>query len=89
VEGRLDERGFLTVRDTDTVSVDYRGELAEVPVYRILNRSGLKFIDPREPGTRSYRFEPVWFHRLLVEKHNDRVRSSLVAGVPAERGGAN
>jgi hypothetical protein len=78
-ENRVDEQGFFDVAEKDTIPVDCAGKRYEVPVRRILNRSGLKYIDPREPGPVRYRFEPVWFHRLLVEKHNDRASRSLVA----------
>jgi hypothetical protein len=70
-ENALDESGFFEVREEDAVLVDWHGKELIFRVNRILDRSGLKFVNPRDPGMR-YRFEPLWFHRLLVEMHNDR-----------------
>jgi hypothetical protein len=72
LENRVDSEGFFNVRDDDAVTVDYHGRRLSFPVFRILDRSGLKYLDLREPGSHRYRFEPVWLHRLLVERHNDR-----------------
>ncbi len=72
-ESQVDTNGFFTVDDDDHIEVMYEGQRMRFPVLRILNRSGLKYLDPRKPGVTSYRFEPVWFHRLLVEKHNDMI----------------
>lgn len=88
-ENRLDDQGFFEVAPTDTISVNLDGRRFEVPVQRIINRSGLKYIDPREPGPARYRFEPVWFHRLLVEKHKDRASRSLVADSMPARDASN
>lgn len=70
-EGGLDADGFFSVADDDQIELEYEGETVRFPVSRILDRSGLKYLDPREPGVAAYRFEPVWFQRLLVEKYRD------------------
>jgi hypothetical protein len=75
-EGRIDDRGFFEVRPTDTVQVRYAGQDWDFPVRRVLNRSGLKHIDLLAPGGPKYRFEPIWFHRLLVERYNERQSSA-------------
>ncbi len=72
-EGHLDEEGYFVVTDSDVVSVPYQGQMLSFPVERVLNRSGLKSLDPRTPGDRKYRFEPFWFHRLFVDLYNERV----------------
>jgi hypothetical protein len=72
LENRVDSEGFFTVRNDDVITVDYHSRRLSFPVFRILDRSGLKNLDPRDPGNARYRFEPVWLHRLLVERHNDR-----------------
>jgi hypothetical protein len=84
-EGRVDDQGFFAVGDKDALPVNHGGQQFEVPVHRILNRSGLKYIDPREAGPSRYRFEPVWFHRLLAEKHNDHTSRSLVVDSTSTR----
>jgi hypothetical protein len=74
--GQLDRRGFFAVRDEDTIVVQKDGQQLSFPVKQILDRSGLKFIDPREYQVRRYRFEPIWFHRMLVQMHNERYRKA-------------
>jgi hypothetical protein len=71
-EDRLDEQGCFSVRYDDVIRASHEGRELRFPAFRILNRSGLKYLDPREPGSRKYRFEPVWLHRLLVEKYSER-----------------
>jgi hypothetical protein len=71
-EDRLDGEGFFPVEEDDVIVTEYEGKELQFPVRRILERSGLMYMDPRDPGTPRYRFEPIWFHRLLVEKHNER-----------------
>jgi hypothetical protein len=71
-EEKIDDHGFFVVRDEDAIEVDYEGRSLRFPVKRILNRSGLKYLDPRQAGPPAYRFEPIWFHRLLVESHQQR-----------------
>lgn len=64
----------------DVIVVQEQGRTLQFPAYRILDRSGLKHSDPREPGSRRYRFEPFWCHRLLVERFNDRIAQRLTHG---------
>jgi hypothetical protein len=70
-ENALDENGYFEVRPEDAIQVQWRNRELIFRVNRILDRSGLKFVDPRDPGMRC-RFEPLWFHRLLVEMHNSQ-----------------
>jgi hypothetical protein len=90
--GTMDEFGFFPVPDDETVTVNYPAadnpttiRLVTFPVKRILNRSGLKYIDPRASGTPRYRFEPIWFHRLLIEKYNDSLAGSTIPAGVAKR----
>jgi hypothetical protein len=73
-EDRVDDYGCFVLLETETVEIDYQGQRLVFPVKRVLERSGLKHFDPRQPGPPKYHFEPIWMHRLLVEMHNDRVR---------------
>ncbi len=83
-KGQVDEQGFFPVRSDDQISLAYQDRLVAFPVTRILDRSGMKFMDPRQAGVARYRFEPVWFHRLLVEMSNDRLtQQGAVVGVPS------
>lgn len=84
-EGRVDDDGNFPISEEDIVEVDCRGQRLVFPVKRILDRSGLKHFDPRQPGPPKYRFEPLWMHRLLVEMHNERVRRA--AGVATTAAG--
>ena len=70
--GRLFGDGYFAVGDQDQVSVSHRGDIVSVPVQRLLNRSGLVNLDPLRPGIAHYRFEPFWFHRLLIQMHGER-----------------
>jgi hypothetical protein len=88
-EGRVDDNGSFPLSEADVVEVDYRGRRLVFPVKRILDRSGLKHFDPRQPGPPKYRFEPIWMHRLLVTMYNERLlrrRGSpvTVQALPAE-----
>ena len=69
----LDERGFFTVYEDDTVTLsDRHGTIHRLGLRSLLNRSGLVFLDPSSfPKTR-YRFEPFWLHIHLVERWNQR-----------------
>ncbi|MGB6045193.1 MAG: hypothetical protein WBF93_18700 [Pirellulales bacterium] len=76
-DGRVDRRGFFLVGERDQVALDVDGVRISVSVREVLDRSGLKIVDPREANNgRGYRFEPVWVHRLLVELHNERCRKA-------------
>ena len=74
VEGRVDEEGCFAVKDDDQMVVMHNGREMSFPVTRILDRSGMKHLDPRPRGTLNYRFEPIWLHRYLVERYNERMR---------------
>jgi len=72
-EGRVGDDGSFSVGEEDLVEADYRGQRLVFPVKRILDRSGLKHFDPRQPGPPKYHFEPIWMHRLLVTMDNERL----------------
>lgn len=86
-EGRIDSHGFFSIHDDDMVEVWYEGKLIGFPARRILDRSGLKHLDPRTPGDSRYRFEPIWLHRMLVESRNQRISDSTSEGVGLSKGG--
>jgi hypothetical protein len=68
----LDDGGWFLLRDSDTVTVDDGRRQLTFPVNRILDRSGLIIADPRGQGVATHGFEPICFHRLLVERHSRR-----------------
>lgn len=76
-EGKVDEQGHFAVAEDDVITVTYYDRKCSFPVRRILNRSGLIFVDPRAKDFSKYRFEPFWLHRLLVEKHNERQERAI------------
>lgn len=78
-EDRVDESGFFSLHDDDPIECNYKGDQLSFPAHRILNRSGLKHLDPRTPGDRRYRFEPVWLHRMLVDSYNRRISSTTTS----------
>ena len=69
----VDDQGFFVLEPDDRVEVEHDGAKHSFPVQQVLNRSGMKHLDPRQSGPARYRFEPIWFHRLLVERHNERM----------------
>ncbi len=71
-EGRIDQQGYFVVQPDETVRVRYEDQDCDFSVRRVLHRSGLKHIDLLAPDGPKYRFEPLWFHRLLVEHFNER-----------------
>lgn len=77
-EARMDGDGHFTVNYSDAITVEHQGQLLRFPVFRILDGSGLINLDPREPGSRRYRFEPAWIHRSLVTGHNSRLTEAFV-----------
>lgn len=70
-ENEVDANGFFAVHEEDHIEVVHEESLMRFPVLRILDRSGLKYLDPRKPGESRYRFEPIWLHRLLIAKYDD------------------
>ena len=71
---QVDEEGFFIVPFEDTVEVlDDSGEMIEVRVRDVLDRSGLAFLHPVSFMTARYRFEPFWVHAHLVERRNQRL----------------
>lgn len=80
--GQLDEQGYFDVGEADRVVIEEQGTLASLPVRAILDRSGLVTVDPRQPYDHRYRFEPFWFHRLLVQMHHER-RDRALTGTTA------
>lgn len=71
--------GFFEVAPTDNAVVEHDGQPVSVGVERLLNRSGLVNLDAQRPGDARYRFEPIWFHRWLIEKHLERASEPQVA----------
>lgn len=69
--------GSFPVVQSDMVKIDVDGESVCVPVSRVLNRSGLVTVDPFDVSTSRYRFEPLWFHRLLTKMHQERNEREL------------
>ncbi len=78
-EGRVDSHGFFCLTDAESIACNDEGALKRFPAHRILERSGLKHLDPRTPGARRYRFEPIWLHRTLVDSYNRRTRAANIA----------
>jgi hypothetical protein len=71
---QVDDEGFFVVPFEDTVKVvDDSGEVIEVRVRDVLDRSGLAFLHPVSFMTARYRFEPFWVHAHLVERKNQRL----------------
>jgi hypothetical protein len=85
-EGAIDDQGYFSVRNGDSVTEEYESRQRAFCVKRILEGSGLIVTDPREEGHAKYRFEPLWAHRLLAEMHVDRMAKTarLALGTPAE-----
>jgi hypothetical protein len=84
-EKRLDSYGFFRLHDQEMIQCNYEGRQMSFPAHRVLNRSGLKHLDPRTPGARRYRFEPIWLHRMLVDSYNRRAVSTTHATSAANR----
>lgn len=83
--GNVDVDGYFPVTEGDTIAIHSGGELMEFRVKSILDRSGLTFINPRQGGSvTSYRFDPIWFHRLLAELHNENFRLAKKAESPQQ-----
>jgi hypothetical protein len=78
-EDRVDAFGFFALHDDDMIECVYEGQRLSFPALRIINRSGLKHLDPRTPGDGRYRFEPIWLHRMLVDSYNRRVSSTATS----------
>jgi len=72
VEGKVDELGFFAVCASVVIKLICHCKSLEFSVTQILNRSGLKSFNPRNENSMKYRFEPIWMHRLLVERRNVR-----------------
>ncbi|MCO6458589.1 MAG: hypothetical protein J5I93_25055 [Pirellulaceae bacterium] len=70
----VDDQGFFQVAPEDRIELTRAGRQLSFSVERILNRSGMKHLELGGRDVARYRFEPIWFHRLLVEMHNDRLR---------------
>ncbi len=83
-EDRIDELGYFDVTNEDIV-IQERGTPISVPVRTVLNRSGLVTVDPRFPFSQRFRFEPFWFHRLLVQTHQERRDRELTSKIPSAR----
>lgn len=74
----VDDQGFFQVAPEDRIELTRADRQLSFSVERILNRSGMKHLELGGRDVARYRFEPIWFHRLLVEMHNDRLRFSSV-----------
>ncbi|MEM7313574.1 MAG: hypothetical protein AAF497_10530 [Planctomycetota bacterium] len=77
-ENRVTRLGYFDVVDEDRVAVDHDGRRVEIAVSTLLNRSGLVNLDPVLPTAHRYRFEPIWLHRLLYERHHDREQQEKI-----------
>ncbi len=71
-EDRVDRYGYFEVFDDDRVEVMQGDETISILVPQLLNRSGLVTLDPAIPVAQRYRFEPLWIHRLLLQRHAER-----------------
>jgi hypothetical protein len=71
-EDRVDRYGYFEVFDDDLVILPNEDKSTSVRVSQLLNRSGLVTLDPAIPVAQRYRFEPLWIHRLLLQRHYDR-----------------
>lgn len=80
--GRMDELGYFDVSKEDQVVIQESGASISVPVRTVLNRSGLVTVDPRLPYSQRFRFEPYWFHRMLVQTHQERRDRELTSTIP-------
>jgi hypothetical protein len=71
----VDGLGEFAVRSQDTMEVvdDDGNVLGEVNVRNVLNRSGVAFLTSATPTATRYRFEPIWLHAHLIERHNQRI----------------
>lgn len=64
---RLNDRGFFIPRAGETVNVAYQGREYTFSIQQVLDRSGLIFVDPLQTDAPTYRFEPIWVQRTLLE----------------------
>ena len=71
-ENLVDDSGYFPVAEGSTIEVEHDGQRLSFPIQQVLDRSGMKHVDPRISGVPRYRFEPIWFHRLLIDRYNDR-----------------
>jgi len=69
----LDDRGYFAVGKPGVVEVPWKGRILNVPVVKLLNRSGFAVVDLYNVDETRYRFEPFWMHRLLVEMHHEQI----------------
>ena len=76
---RLNEQGFFQPEDQETVEILHDGQSLEFPLQRILERSGLVYVDASRINEPAYRFEPLWVHRTLLEAANDGSEEDLKA----------
>jgi hypothetical protein len=74
-EDRVDRYGYFDVLNQDRVEILHHGEPVSVSASELLNRSGLVTLDPAIPVAQRYRFEPLWIHRLLLQRHLERETS--------------
>jgi hypothetical protein len=70
-EKKVDEDGWFDVSEDDVIDCFIDGHNVHVRVSRILDRSGMKELRVADNGARHYRFEPVWLHRLFVERYEE------------------
>ncbi|MEC8161106.1 MAG: hypothetical protein VX111_08240, partial [Planctomycetota bacterium] len=55
------------------------GQTLKFPLQRILERSGLVYVDASRINEPAYRFEPLWVQRTLLEAANDGIEEDLKA----------
>ena len=70
---KVGDDGSFEVSRSETIGISVAGELQQFPTTVILEHSGLTWNDPLAQSEEAiFRFEPIWFHRLLFEMHLER-----------------
>jgi hypothetical protein len=64
---RLDDQGYFVPRAGETIKVVHGGKEYTFPIQNVLERSGLIYVNALKTENPSYRFEPLWVHRALLD----------------------
>ena len=64
---RLNDQGYFAPHAGETINVVHEGREYTFPVQQVLDRSGLIYVDALQTDRPTYRFEPLWVHRALLE----------------------
>ena len=64
---RLNDQGYFAPHAGETINVVHEGREYTFPVQQVLERSGLIYVDALQTERPTYRFEPLWVHRALLE----------------------